>query len=62
MINDNNVQRSPHGVTGDTVQQAAEVSKPTSPLNEVRPNPETTQVPPDLQPAITTGANPDAGR
>jgi hypothetical protein len=27
--------RSPHGVTGDTVQQAAEVSKPTATVDRV---------------------------
>jgi hypothetical protein len=35
MTDNLNDQKSPHGVTGDTVQQAAEVSKPTATLDRV---------------------------
>jgi hypothetical protein len=35
MTDNLNNQKSPHGVTGDTVQQAAEVSKPTATLDRV---------------------------
>lgn len=57
MTNDNNTQRSPHGVTGDTVQQAADVSKPTSPLNEVGIDPATIRTVPDPAPGTDSRAS-----
>jgi hypothetical protein len=35
MANHLNDQKHPHGVTGDTVEQAAEVSKPTATVDRV---------------------------
>lgn len=38
---------SPHGVTGDTVEQAAEVSRPTSDRGRVLDDPRVPQAPAD---------------
>lgn len=46
-------ERSPHGVTGDTVQQAAEVSKPTSSVGRVlNDDPRVPQAHPDEKPGV----------
>jgi len=38
-------EKRPHGVTGDTVQQAAEVSKPTSDVGRALDDPRVPQAP-----------------
>jgi hypothetical protein len=49
MTGNNDDIKRPHGETGDTVQQAADVSKPTKPVSDlgrVTGDNETAQVPP----------------
>lgn len=47
----------PHGETGDTVQQAADVSKPTKPAPDVAQPPPDSTVGTDTRESVGGGAN-----
>ena len=49
--------KRPHGETGDTVQQAAEVSKPTTTVYQVVDTPEGAQLSPDTETGTRASAS-----
>lgn len=59
MTEQNDPKGRPHGETGDTVQQAAEVTKPTSSTGGAPGDHVSSPIPPGL--AAGTDKRPDAG-
>ena len=62
MSNKHDDEKRPHGVTGDTVQQAAEVSKPTSTVGRAIDSDKVPQAPVNPETAGGARENPATGR